>query len=139
MTDPDRVAAGETDHWVHPVVQAGIAHHRLAWIHPFLDGNGRTARMLTAMLLFQRGYDFKYLFDLSTYYESDRTKHYRALRTADSGDDYTPWLECFCGGLAMQMYSVQSLAKQGAAEQISGTTRPAGTAASESSVAIAHD
>lgn len=51
---------GDDDPWIHPVILAGIAQHRLVWIHPFVDGNGRTARMLTTLLLSQRGYDFKY-------------------------------------------------------------------------------
>jgi Fic family protein len=83
---------GADDPWVHPVIQAGIAQHRLVWIHPFVDGNGRSARMFTTMLLYQRGYDFKYLFELSSYYNRDRDAYYQALRTADTTGDYTKWL-----------------------------------------------
>ena len=96
--------------WTHPAIVAGITQHRLVWIHPFLDGNGRTARMFTTLILFQRGYDFKYLFNLSEYYNADRTKYYRALRTADETGDYTDWLEYFLGGFARQMYRIEELA-----------------------------
>jgi Fic family protein len=104
---------GENDPWIHPVIQAGIVQHRLVWIHPFLDGNGRTARLFTALLLFQRGYDFKYLFDLSSYYNEDRDKYYEALRTADASGDYTEWLRYFLGGFSYQMVKIKERARAG--------------------------
>jgi Fic family protein len=105
---------GADDPWVHPVVVAGIAQHRLVWIHPFVDGNGRTARMFTTLLLYYRGYDFKYLFDLSSYYNLDRDKYYNALRHADRTGDHTAWLEYFLGGFAMQMYRIREEARSSA-------------------------
>lgn len=104
---PAQIKNGAVDGWVHPVIVAGIAQHRLVWIHPFLDGNGRTARMFTAMLLFQRGYDFKYLFDLSSYYNRDRDRYYEALRTVDRTSDYTEWLHYFLGGFAYQLMRIK--------------------------------
>jgi Fic family protein len=103
---------GEEDPWLHPVLVAGILQHRLVWIHPFLDGNGRTARMMTTLQLYQRGYDFKYLFDLSSYYNRDRDKYYAALRTADATGDYTAWLEYFVGGFSMQMMRIRVKAEK---------------------------
>ncbi len=105
---------GAPDGWMHPVVVAGIAQHRLVWIHPFRDGNGRTARMFTTLALYLRGYDFKYLFDLSSYYNNDRDKYYAALRQADASGDYTLWIEYYMGGLAMQMYGIRQQARQAA-------------------------
>jgi Fic family protein len=101
------------DAWVHPAIQAGIAHHRLVWIHPFTDGNGRSTRMFTTLLLYQRGYDFKYLFELSSYYNfGDRSAYYNALRSADRSGDYTRWLDYFLGGLSMQMFQIRARAGQ---------------------------
>lgn len=120
---PARLARGADDPWVHPVIAAGIAQHRLVWIHPFLDGNGRTARMFTTMLLYQRGYDFKYLFDLSTYYNRDRDRYYAALRSADAADEYTPWLEYFLGGFALQLFAIKARAvklSRGVAQEAAG-------------------
>jgi len=102
-----QVVAGQDDPWVHPVIIAGIAQHRLVWIHPFVDGNGRTARLFTTMLLYTRGYDFKYLFDLSSYYNRNRDAYYEALRTVDRTGDYTNWLMYFMGGFSMQMYNIR--------------------------------
>ena len=109
---PAQIAKGRLDPWVHPVIVAGIAQHRLVWIHPFLDGNGRTARMMTTLLLFQRGYDFKYLFDLSTYYNKHRDRYYAALRAVDTTGDYTPWLEYFLGGFAYQLWGIKARAQK---------------------------
>jgi Fic family protein len=104
---------GPDDPWVHPVIQAGIAQHRLVWIHPFVDGNGRTARMFTTLLLYQRGYDFKYLFELSSYYNRNRDDYYEALRSADASGDYTEWLTYFLGGFSYQMMRIEELAREG--------------------------
>ncbi len=101
---------GDDDAWVHPVIQAGITQQRLAWIHPFVDGNGRTTRMFTTLLLYQRGYDFKYLFDLSSYYNKDRDRYCAALRTADESGDYTDWLIYFLGGFSYQMMRIEERA-----------------------------
>lgn len=111
---PAQLAKGATDPWVHPVIVAGIAQHRLVWIHPFVDGNGRSARMLTTLLLYQRDYDFKYLFDLSSYYERNRDKYYDALRAVDRTGDYTPWLQYFLGGLSSQMMGIRATAMKAA-------------------------
>lgn len=106
--------AGAFDGWVHPVIAAGIAQHRLVWIHPFRDGNGRTARMFTTLALYLRGYDFKYLFDLSSYYNGNRDAYYAALREVDGSGNYTRWIEYFMGGLSMQMYLIRDAARKAA-------------------------
>ena len=80
---------------------------------PFLDGNGRTARMFTALLLFQRWVHFKYLFDLSIYYNQDRDKYYEALRTADATGDYPEWRSYFLGGCSYQMVKIKERARAG--------------------------
>jgi len=47
---------------INPVVVAGIIHQEIAAIHPFADGNGRTARAMATLVLYQRDYDFRRLF-----------------------------------------------------------------------------
>jgi Fic family protein len=64
---------------IHPVLMSGIAQFQLVHIHPFLDGNGRTARLLATLCLYQRGYDFKKLFTISEYYDRNRTDYYQAI------------------------------------------------------------
>ena len=99
-----------------PIHFASYLMWRMNWIHPFLGGNGRTARMFTTLLLYQRGYDFKYLFELSDYYNQDRDAYYAALRSADRSGDYTQWLTYFLGGFANQMVRIEERVKKGAGE-----------------------
>ncbi len=46
---------------IHPVLMSGIAQFQFVHIHPFLDGNGRAARLLTTLCLYQRGFDAHFL------------------------------------------------------------------------------
>lgn len=85
----------------HPALVAGIAQFQLVHIHPFLDGNGRTARLLSTLWLYRTGYDFKRLFTISEYYDRDRPAYYRAIQSVREHEmDLTPWLEYFTDGLA---------------------------------------
>jgi Fic family protein len=92
---------------VHPVLVASLAQFELVDIHPFVDGNGRTSRLLSTLCLYRAGYDFKRLFTISEYYDRDRPVFYAALQgVRESGMDLTGWLEFFVEGLATQMKEV---------------------------------
>jgi Fic family protein len=98
---------------IHPVLIAGIAQFQLVHIHPFLDGNGRTARLLSTLCLYQRGYDFKKLFTISEYYDRNRTDYYQAIQSVRQNDmEMTGWVEYFVHGLSTQLQEVKSLGKQ---------------------------
>lgn len=93
---------------VHPVLVSGVAQFQLVHIHPFLDGNGRTSRLLSTLCLYRAGYDFKRLFTISEYYDRDRAAFYAAIQgVRDSGMDLTGWLEYFVDGLATQLAEVR--------------------------------
>lgn len=66
-------------HHLHPIDLAAEAHHRLAAIHPFVDGNGRTARLVMNLLLMRQGYPPAVIL------RSNRQQYYRVLASADSG------------------------------------------------------
>lgn len=92
----------------HPVLISGIAQFQLVHIHPFLDGNGRTSRLLSTLCLYRAGYDFKRLFTISQYYDRDRQAFYHALQNVrERGMDMTGWLEYFVEGLATQLAEVR--------------------------------
>jgi len=92
----------------HPVLVSGIAQFQLVHIHPFLDGNGRTSRLLSTLCLYRGGYDFKRLFTISEYYDRDRAAFYRAIQGVRERDmDMTGWLEYFVTGLATQLMEVR--------------------------------
>ena len=93
---------------VHPVLVSGIAQFQLVHIHPFLDGNGRTSRLLSTLCLYKAGYDFKRLFTISEYYDRDRPTFYRSIQSVrDKGMDMTGWLDYFVTGLETQMVEVR--------------------------------
>jgi Fic family protein len=93
---------------VHPILVAGVAQYQLVHIHPFLDGNGRTARLLSMLCLYRKGYDFKRLFTLSEYYDRDRSSYYRAIQSVRGPElNLTEWLEYFTNGLRWQLAEVQ--------------------------------
>jgi len=91
---------------LHPVLKAGIAHHELVRIHPFLDGNGRVARVLATLILFLGGYDIRRFFSLEEYYDKDAVSYYENLQKATKGD-LTSWLEYFTLGASIEFEKVK--------------------------------
>ncbi|MFA5809627.1 MAG: Fic family protein, partial [Thermoleophilia bacterium] len=93
---------------IDPVLEAGIAHYELVRIHPFVDGNGRTTRVVATMILYKRGFDVKRFFTLDDYYDNDRTGYYAALKAVDQESlDLTGWLEYFTDGVAVSLKAVK--------------------------------
>jgi len=98
---------------VHPVLMSGISQFQFVHVHPFLDGNGRTSRLLSTLCLYRAGYDFKRLFTISEYYDRNRPAFYRALQSVrESGMDMTGWLEYFVEGLTAQLAEVRERGEQ---------------------------
>lgn len=91
-----------------PVIEAGIAHYEFVRTHPFVDGNGRSARVLASLILFLRGFDIKQFFCLDDYYDSDRQEYYKALQSVDPKTlDLTRWLEYFVEGVNVSINAVK--------------------------------
>lgn len=96
---------------IHHIIIAAIIHFRIAAIHPFSDGNGRTARALTSLFLALNQYDHNGLLALDSYYASDRTAYYAILRFLNGKNyhtstqaDLTPWLEYFTDGFLTSLH-----------------------------------
>jgi len=97
----------------HPVLASGISQFQFVHIHPFLDGNDRTSRLLSTLCLYRAGYDFKRLFTISEYYDGDRPAFYRAIQSVRESDmDMTGWLEYFVEGLTTQLVEVRERGEQ---------------------------
>lgn len=94
---------------IHPVIRAGIVHYELVRIHPFIEGNGRTARAFSLLVLYAEGYDVKKLFSIEEYFDKDIDGYYRALQSVQQSNaqDMTYWLEYFCFGLAIELDRVK--------------------------------
>ncbi len=98
----------QNEQTIPPVLVAGIAQFQLVHIHPFLDGNGRTARLLSTLCLYRSGYDFKKLFTISEYYDRNRQDYYQAIQSVRNNNmDMTGWLEYFTKALETQMHEIQ--------------------------------
>jgi len=97
---------------INPVLVAGIVHQEIAAIHPFVDGNGRTARAIATLILYERGYDFRKLFALEDYYNKDRSSYYGAINIGknylERRVDFTPWLEYFTKGFKEEIDMVKA-------------------------------
>ena len=91
-----------------PVIEAGIAHYEFVRIYPFIDGNGRTARVLATLILYLRGFDAKQFFCLDDYYDSDRPLYYNALQSVNQKSlDMTKWLKYFVEGVKVSIAAVK--------------------------------
>ncbi len=98
---------------LYPVILSGISHYEFVRIHPFVDGNGRTARALSTLILYLKGFDTKRFFALDDYYNEERERYYGALQTIDQKTlDMTQWLEYFCEGVAVSMNKVKDTVLQ---------------------------
>lgn len=96
---------------LHPVLISAIFHVQFVTIHPFSDGNGRMARLLTALILYQSGWDFRKIIVLEDYYNQDRQAYYNALNMVQGnryheGEDLTPWVEYFTEGFLVEAKQV---------------------------------
>jgi Fic family protein len=108
-------------------IRAAIAHYQFATIHPYFDGNGRTARLLTTLILHLGGYGLKGLYALEEYYALKLQDYYKALTIGPShnyylgraGADITPWVSYFVEGMASSFQKVEA---QALAEAAAGRT-----------------
>ncbi len=95
---------------LHPILRAAILHYQLVYIHPYVEGNGRTARAFATLALYESGYDFKRFFSLEEYFDSDVDAYYQALLSVQQHpkQDLTYWLEYFTYGLALEIDKVKA-------------------------------
>ncbi len=102
-----------------PILKAGITLYEIARIHPFTEGNGRTARAVATLSLFKDNYDVKRFFSLEEYYDQDIAGYYKALQSAsnqlvidESERDLTAWLEYFTEGLSVEINRIKEKVKK---------------------------
>lgn len=82
----------------HPIVKACVTHIYFVTVHPFVDGNGRTARALSWMILLQAGYDLIRQFPVSGILAQERTKYYKSIQASqnpENGYDLTYFLDFY--------------------------------------------
>ena len=100
---------------IDPLISAGIFHKQMVIIHPFMDGNGRTTRLATKILLAEMGLNTFNLFSFEKYYNKNVTKYFQTV--GEFGNYYelrdnigfTTWLEYFTEGITDELLRIQKL------------------------------
>jgi Fic family protein len=98
---------------IDPLILAGIFHKQFVIIHPFIDGNGRTARLVTKMLLSNMELKTFNLFSFENYYNNNITKYFQNVGLIGNyydiqeNIDFTSWLEYFTDGIIDELLRVR--------------------------------
>ncbi|MCA9965245.1 MAG: Fic family protein [Anaerolineales bacterium] len=109
-----------------PLLLAGLFHKQMVVIHPFMDGNGRSTRLATKLLLAGLGLNLFNLFSFENYYNQNVTRYFQQVGLF--GDyyelaphlDFTPWLTYFAEGILDELRRVKKQLDQ---VQLSPETR----------------
>ncbi len=104
--------------WPVPIV-AALAHCQFEAVHPYFDGNGRTARLLTKLILHRGDYGLKGIYSLEEYYARNLASYYEALDISSSHNyymgradvDVTKFIEYFIIGMADSFAKVRARAQ----------------------------
>ena len=98
---------------IHPIIRAGVVHYILVAIHPFVEGNGRTARAFANLVLIRENYDIKRFFALEEHFDQDLASYYDSFTKVDRQSaniakrDLTPWLEYFTQVVAVELTKIK--------------------------------
>lgn len=97
----------------YDLLKTALAHHRFAWIHPFRNGNGRTARLLTYAMLVKYGFNVHHgrILNPTAVFCSNRDDYYNFLSGADSGTEegLLGWCEYVLSGLKVEIEKIDKL------------------------------
>ncbi len=97
--------------YIHPIIDAGLLHAQFETIHPFLDGNGRTGRLLITFYLIHHKYlELPALF-LSSYFKKHQKMYYQRLNDYHAGN-INPWLEFFVDAVVETAQEAIEISKQ---------------------------
>lgn len=112
----------KTDSTVHPLIRAGVAHHRFMYINPFVQGNERTACLIEKYILLYEGYFADSMVWLSGYYSDNISEYFQKLSSGlnpkhTDEKNLTEWLEYFIAGLHRQFINLIEEVKTVAAAQ----------------------
>ena len=114
----------------HPLIVAAVVHYQLVTIHPFEDGNGRTARLLSGYILDTNGYGFNGIGSLEEYFAYDVNEYYDSIQMGlpalyYSGRNDPPhpeiWLCYFLRMILLYSNKVCELSEASSSDQIAGS------------------
>jgi len=98
---------------IDPLILAGLFHKQMVIIHPFMDGNGRTTRLITKILLADMALNTFNLFSFENYYNQNVTRYFETVGVKGNyydiveEIDFTDWLEYFTGGIIDELLRVE--------------------------------
>ncbi len=98
---------------IDPLILAGLFHKQFVMIHPFVDGNGRTVRLATKLLLAKMGLNIFHLFSFENYYNRQVSRYFEKVGVRGNyydifkQIDFTPWLEYFADGILDELMRVE--------------------------------
>lgn len=103
---------------ISPFIISAIAHYEFESIHPFVDGNGRSGRALSILILYKMGYDTKSFFSLEEYFDAHPNEYYENLNKIrrsyieNINPDLTSWIEFFAYTIEIEMIKIESEVKE---------------------------
>lgn len=106
----------KTNQNLDPVILAGLFHKQFVLIHPFIDGNGRTVRLASTLLLQELGINLFNLLSFENYYNQNITKYFKHVGEQgnyyDLTPNFTPWLEYFAEGILFELQRLEDKLEQ---------------------------
>lgn len=111
----------------HPLIVAAVVHYQLVTIHPFEDGNGRTARLLSGYIMDINGYGFNGIGSLEEYFAYDTDEYYNSIQMGlpalyYSGRDNPPhpeiWINYFLRMVLLYSNKVCEISKESTGQEI---------------------
>lgn len=114
----------------HPLIIAAVVHYQLVTIHPFEDGNGRTARLMSGYILDYYGYGFQGIGSLEEYFAYDPGEYYESLQMGLPalyylGRDNPPhpeiWIMYFLRMMELYSKKVCELSKKSEKDEVEGS------------------
>ena len=114
----------------HPLIVAAVVHYQLVTIHPFEDGNGRTARLMSGYILDVNGYGFNGIGSLEEYFAYDINEYYESLQMGlpalyYSGRNHPPhpgiWVNYFLRMVLLYSNKVCEISESSSEEELAGS------------------
>ncbi len=109
----DLYAFVEAEKTLDPVILAGLFHKQFALVHPFIDGNGRTVRLASTLLLRDLGVNLFALLSFENYYNQNVARYFKNVGGQgsyyDLKVDFTPWLEYFAEGILQELVRLEKI------------------------------
>lgn len=98
--------------FLHPVIKASIIHFYTVYVHPFFDGNGRTARALMYYYLLKHDYDFMKFFSISKAIAANRKSYYQAILNVEAYDSDLTYFLLYSVKMVLEAISVVASEKR---------------------------